>query len=87
MVSPRGTDMKTLVLAFVGLMVTVPAQAEELSPWFGGENTAPFQVAVDTTQAVATAETPLAVVPEPCTQPDCPLTPNLAIGSIRAVAP
>jgi hypothetical protein len=79
--------MRTLVLAFVGLMVMVPAHAEELSPWFGGENVAPFQVASDTTQAVATAETPLAVVSDTCSQPDCPLAPNLAIGSIRAVAP
>ncbi len=80
--------IKHVVLGF-GLMLAmmVPAQAEERSPFFGGEGTEVFQVVIDEPPALLQAEASLVVPEMSCEVPDCPSGANLAKGTDEAVAP
>ncbi len=67
--------------------VMAPAQAEESSPFFGGEDTEVFQVVIDEPPALLQAEASLVVPEMICEVPDCPSGANLAKGIDEAAAP
>jgi hypothetical protein len=80
--------MKKLVLLVVlGFGSAMPAQADDVSPWFGGEGSEPFQISSTTVQVSARETVPLIALPQDCELPDCPDKDKLAKDASSAEAP